>query len=284
MRAQFKNRVIYSTLLFLDNKICTRGEAYKNFGSKFYDVKDDYINYYTYGTPFRQFISDSSITGTTVMSGIYLNNSFITTGQSGFVGIDYNQGQVYFSNPVTGTLSGNYSVKDFNIILTNKPETTLLFETQYKLKPKTNQQITGLTSDQVPYPVIFVKNNGGTNEPLAFGGMDNTITNIRLLIMADSLFNLDAVCSIINDTRGLYIPLLSEQEVPFNVLGGFKSGSYNYNNLVSGKILAGQASFIHEVYVSNYRQNTYEEIRKLNPEVYVGIVELELESYRFPRI
>ena len=284
MTPQFTNQLISSFILWLDNLILKKGSAYTNVGYKFYDVSDIYNPYKTYASPFGQFVADSSITGATIISGVYLNNSFLTTGQSGFIGIDYNRGRVYFNTNITGTLSGNYAIKDFNIVLTDKPEEVILFETKYSVRPKTNQTITGLNEDQFNYPIIFVKNNGGQNEPLAFGGMDTTNIDIRLIIMTDSLFTLDAICSILKDSNRLYIPLISAQEMPFNALGGFKSGSYNYNSLISGKIDNQLATYITNVYVSKYQQNTYQEIRNINPTVYTALVDYATETYRFPRL
>ena len=76
--------------------------------------------------------------------------------------------------------------------MTNKAEQELLFETKFKIRPKTTQVETGLHPNQSTYPAIYVKNMGGENRPWAFGGMDNTVINTRCIVLSDSAFKLDA--------------------------------------------------------------------------------------------
>ena len=74
MKAQFDNKVMSSLYLWFDHTLLKEGEAFTNYGSKFYPVNNLYQGYYTYGTPFRQFVADSSIDGATILSGVYLDN------------------------------------------------------------------------------------------------------------------------------------------------------------------------------------------------------------------
>jgi hypothetical protein len=96
MKAQLDNILMSSMIMWMDNILLTKGEAFQNYNSKFYPVTNIYNGFYTYGLPFKQVVSDSSITGANLLSGVYVNNSLITVGQSGLSGINPNNGQVYF--------------------------------------------------------------------------------------------------------------------------------------------------------------------------------------------
>ncbi len=199
MQPQLNNKVISSFLLFLDNKITSNGVAYTNYGSRFYSIPSNLGGISTYSCGFQPLVSDSSISGAVVMSGIYLNNSFLTTGQSGFLDINYKKGCVYFSSPVNGTLSGNYAIKDYNFSLTNDSEISLLFENKQYLRPKIGQTPTGILNDEYTYPVMYIRENGGENQEFAFGGLKETYYNIRIITIADSQFLLDATNSLLRD-------------------------------------------------------------------------------------
>ena len=177
-------------------------------------------------------------------------------------------------------MSGSYSVKDFNVYLTNENEEELLFETQFDLRPKVSQTPTGLASEKQTFPAVFIKNNGGTNEPFAFGGMDNTILNARMIALADSAFNLDAVCSILKDRAHHQIPVLTAGTLPFNALGGLKEDCFNYTGLVA----TGAAShmYIANAYVSKVSPNR-QFYKNVNKDVFSAFIDFELEQPRYPR-
>ena len=281
MKAQYENKVISSTLLWIDHTITSKGSGYTNHGSEFYSVGSQWNGYFAYGAPYKQFVSDHSIEPNapidpTVMSGIYIDGAFTTTGNSDFVDIDYSNGHVYFSSDQAGkTLSGDYAVKDFNIYLTNKTDQELLFETKVEIKPKTTTNPNGLETDMITYPAIFLKNLGGRNEPFAMGGLDETITSVRAIILADSQFNLDAACSILKDRVRTNIQLVEENDYPFNALGGYKSSVYNYTGLAAN---SSSHVFINDVYVSQFNVDYISEIKNANPDVYSAIVDLDLRS------
>jgi hypothetical protein len=286
MLPQFDNKAMSSVLLWLDNALLTKGAAYTNFGSKFFKVRDVFDNCFTYGLPFKQIIADSSITGATVMSGIYINNVPISKGTSGLIDINYDQGHVYFSGNVdSSVLSGNFAVKDFNIYLTNEPEEKLLFETKFEIRPKTTRELTGLAPNTRTFPAIFLINNGGFNEPFAFGGLDSTHFNVRLVVLADNQFNLDAVCSILRDKCRTNIVMLSPEDLPFNHYGGIKSGQYDYPSITEPKTDSSEWLYISNVNISrfSYQSVVMSEVRDLNPSIFPALIDLELEAVRLPR-
>ena len=279
MKSQFDNLVTSSMVLFLDHKICSEGEGFTNYSGLVYSINNSYFSYETYALPFKQIIADSSISGANIMSGVYINNSFTTIGNNGLVGINHYRGQTYFTGIINGTLSGKYAIKDFNIYLTNKPEEEILFQTQFQIRPRTPQSITGLADNAETIPCIFIKNNGGENEPFAIGGIDNTRVDIRCIVLADNLYNLDAACSILRDTAHEYIYTISSNELGLDNLGNFSSGHYNYKSIVNNKINTSDKLYIEEVRVSkipNFGSNTI----AYNNSIFSAFIDFTLRKIR----
>lgn len=282
MKPQFENILMSSMILWFDHTLVKKGEAFSNHTSEFYPITNIFNGYYTYGAPFRNLIRDESITGANIISGVYINSSFITTGQSGLVAINADQGQLYFDTDQSShTISGYYAVKDYGIYLTNENEEKILFETKFNLNPKTIENPTGLPINAQTYPAVYLKNNGGNNEPLAFGGLDTTNINVRAIVISDSIFSMDALTSIFKDVSRTYIPLIQPNEMPFNSLNGLKSG-YNYDLLTTGRAGSSNSVYIKNVYISKNVVNR-SQYQDLNPEAISSFIDFELEIYRYPR-
>ncbi len=283
MKAQFDNTVMSSFFLWFDHTLLKKGEAFTNYSSNFYKVDDLYQGYHTYGSPFRQFVSDCSVDNATIISGVFVNGVYKDRSISSFTGINYSQGQAYFEeNQGTNVVSGDYSIKDFSIFLTNQSEEKLLFETQFTLSNRVGANPTGLPPNTKTYPAVFIKNKGSQSDPFAFGGLDMTNMEVRAIVLSDSQFNLDAISSIFMDEVRHYIPLIDESEQPFNSLGDIKDAPtcYDYNDLTAGKIAGNNDVFIKEVSVSKIGGVSYAGIQNLNPNVYMGLVDFELEKAR----
>lgn len=285
MRPQYDNRITSSLLLYVDNLLLTKGESYSNVTTRFYPNDSLFGGYYAYASPYKQIIADASITGATIMTGVYLGGTFIGTGQSGFAAIDYYNGQLYFTTPVPTSvpISGTYSTKEFNVVLTDEPEDYLLFETKYSQKPRVTQTISGLQNDSLPYPIIFIKNNSSNNEPFAFGGTDETRSFFRLVVMADSQFAIDAVNSIVRDQTRSYVPIFNDNEFPFNALG--HTTGYNYTGITNNKVLNDSAAYIDDTFSAKFNASHYsQQFREINPYVYTSIIDIELTKIREPRL
>lgn len=282
MVPQFNNNVLSSFKLFLENKLLTKGLAYTTTTSKFYDVHDKYNGYYAYAAPFQPIIADRSIPGATIMSGVYLDNTFITTGQSGLFNIDYDRGLLLFTSGIgNDRISGTYSFADYNVRLTSDPDSSLLFFNKYDLKQKVSQTITGVEPFNTTYPVIFIRDNGGGNEPFAFGGLNTTTVNVRVVVITDSAFALDATNSILRDMKETHMPLLSGAEFPYNAYGGLKSGYYNYTGLTENRvpIVAGYIAYSD---VNKFLQNVKTDVKMMPNNLYVSFADVGLEFYRYP--
>ena len=252
MIAQFENKVMSSFALFVDNRILTRGQAYTNHSGLFYtDRKNLYNSYYSYTSPFKQLVSDRSISGANVMSGVYVDSSFT-------------QSNVHINH-----------YNDFNVSLTSAPEQELLFETKFALRPKVNQTLTGLDSDQQTFPSIFLKNMGGKNEPYALGGEDNTIIKTRAIIISDSAYKLDAATSILRDCAYDQFKIINPSDLPFNALGlPATGGGFNYTGTTGNY----EKSYIGKTTVTSNIPRFSD--NNVNYNIYASFVDFELETPR----
>lgn len=286
------DHLLNSSLLFWTrNLIEGKGQAYISGSGWFYDTQEVYGGRFSYSSPYKPFVADSSIGGASIITGIYLDNIFITTGVSGLTGIDYNRGAVYFisgityaNNPAHTRLSGNFSVSEFSYKLTNEPEENLLFETKYSLKPKTNQTVTGLGPSDMTFPIIFFKSNGSRNNVFALGGIEETINSFRLVILAESQYQLDGATSLLRDKTRAILPLLTGiSEIPFNAYGGYSGPIYNYNTTFTGKFSTSNSATISDIRVTRIVGQGLTELRKINPTVFAGLVDVDVSSIRRPK-
>ena len=270
-------------MLWFDHEITSEGLAYTNYTGRFYPINNKFSNIYTFASPYQPMVYDSSILGANIISGVTISGVFISTGFSGLNNINYERGQVYFNNNIANSapISGSFAIKDFHVKFATDSEERILFETKHNLRPKFNQTITGINSNETTYPVIYLRDNGGRNEEFALGGLDNSEYNIRAIIIAKSQFDLDATLSICRDSSRKFVPLLSEQDMPFNEFGGLKSGVFNYDNLFSIK---PKECFISDVYVSKLYEGVKSETNAINTDMFVGFVDFSLSIHRYPRL
>jgi len=282
MKAQWDNKLISSFYLWFNHTMLEKGEAFQNTSSYFYSTNQKYNGLYAYACPFNQLVSDSSITGATVMSGVYLNGNFITTGTSGFHGVDFEHGRVYFTGalPAGTKVSGNYAFKEVNIVLTNENEQKLLFETKYNPRPKLGQIPTGLFTNELTYPVVFLTDMNSVNKPFAFGGLDNSVFEMGAIMLMDSKFNLVAMNSLFKDRARTLIPVFEANEFPYNVYGELKSGIYNYTTMASGR----SEAFLESSLISSFNPILINRVLDANPNIFFGVIEFELSSQRYPRL
>ena len=288
MKPQFDNQIMSSLLLWFDNKLLTKGQAFQNTTGQFYSVSDEYYGYNTYASTYSQIVSDASVSGVTIPTGLYAGNTLVNVGEGGSDGlyaIDYNNGRSYWSGAQYSAVTGSFSIKDFNVFLTNSTEDEILFQTQYTNRNEISTVVpTGLERGTKTYPVVYIKNNGSFNEPFAFGGQDNTVMNVRAIVIADSQFEVDALGSLFRDQKTTNIPIFEASEMPFNQFGYYKDGvQYNYTGITNGKSDAQQI-FLEDVSVARFDRVLENEVRKFNPNVYSTLIDFELNKIRFPRL
>lgn len=265
--------------MMVDHKVSVKGEAFENVSGQLYPAnKNLYQGYHTYASPFEQWVGDISVTGANIATGVFLNNIHVGIGVSGLASINYEQGQVYFSSalPSSTSVTASYSIKEVNVYLTEESEEKLLFFTKYTTRPKTAQSITGLPTDAITIPAIFLKIDGGRNDPFCLGGTDRKVTDIRGVIITKSAYELDAIGEILKNMSRLSCPLVDEG-VKFGALG-YTGVAYSYTGLATGT----DSPFIRNA--DFIKTPTSSSFRELNPELRKGIVDFELETYLDPRV
>src|SRR6478736_1691754 len=195
MIPQYNNNLSASFYLWLDHEICSIGQAYQNFSGLLYPTTDpNFAGYNKFGSPFRQWVCDSSIENANIPSGVYNGNTFIPRGTSG-LHIDYgnmlgeNGGRVISSGIPSGTtgLSASYCIKDFNIYYTNIDEAYLLFDLAPTLPDQSQlgfQPTGALFYKDQPYPSIYFKFEDSQDDGFAFGGLDTTKQEVRCVILS----------------------------------------------------------------------------------------------------
>ena len=109
MKPQFDNQIMSSMLLWFDNKLLTKGEAYQNTTGQFYSVSDEYYGYNTYASTYSQIVSDFSVAGASgiIPTGLYAGNTFAEVGSNNLHAIDYNNGRSYWSAAQTSDVTGS---------------------------------------------------------------------------------------------------------------------------------------------------------------------------------
>ena len=288
MKPQFDNQIMSSFLLWFDNKLLTKGEAYQNTTGEFYSVSDEFYGYDTYASSYSQLVSDVSVSGVVIPTGLYVGNNLVNVGEGGSDGlyaIDYGNGRSYWSGTQSSNVTGSFSIKDFNVFLTNSTEDEILFQTQYTNRNEISTVVpTGLEAGTKTYPVVYLKNNGSFNEPFAFGGQDNTVMNVRAIVIADSQFDIDAIGSLFRDLKTTNISIFEASEMPFNQFGYYKNDvQYNYTGVTATKD-ESKSIFLEDVNVARFDRVLENEVRKFNPNVYSTLIDFELNKVRFPRL
>jgi len=232
MLAQQDNKLISSFLLMIDHTVQSKGEAYTNISGQFFYIYSPYENTTMFSSPYKQLCNDTSISGANIMSGVFVNNSFIEIGQSGLQSINHYEGIVTFTGNYISPddyISANYSIKDINVKLTNQPEWKLLSDTKFIINNQYPQSITGLSPETEIIPAIFIRTKLQENAPFALGGIDNNTIKIRAVIITDDEFHKIAICNILKNLNYHYIPMIVS--TPFDSLGNSTGINYNYNNL-----------------------------------------------------
>ena len=127
-----------------------------------------------------------------------------------------------------------------------------------------------------PIPVSYVRIDNEQNEQIGLGGDDSRKKNIVLTILAENEFQLSSLKGHIVDKTFSYIPILNQNELPFDNFYRLKSGFY-YTGLVP-KIGLGGGAYISDVTVYNFDSNVMSELRKINPDIYSSIINLTVEQ------
>lgn len=281
MKPQFQHELTTSFMLWADNFITDKAEAFQNYVSPLYPMGvDDQLGdaFVTYSSPHKQWVFDESIDGANVPSGIYNNGVRLERGDSGLI-LDFDDGRVILDSSFGAnntTLSGQYSVKEFNWYITNQTEEQLIIESKFDSNGRFKQDLSGIAPHTQVIPAIFVNPELIENEPFAFGGEDKTTTNIRCVVFAENTYQLDGALSVFTDAKNEVFKKLDYADYPLTEYGDITG--FNYKDLVNSK--ANNFFHIEEARASKLSDRVS---KNVDESLFVGFIDFEITNLRFPR-
>ena len=297
MKPQFDHKVLSSFYLWFDDRITRFAEAKEtNISQQFYyssDAIDVPSNQVVYYSPDRQFVSN----GLSVPDGVHIKGgsfgssyTFVQQQPNTATGlmIDHDQGRVILNSGVGTTLeiSGNFDRKTLNTYITNESEEELLLNTDFLLADQDDetflQSINGLGSLNYTLPAAFLSYNSSVNKPFALGGMQDTRSNVRAVVVANDNFTLDATLSLFRDSTEVCVPIFEFEEFPFGEYFHIKSPPYDYESLYNSKAGNGNHMFLENVTCSKLL-DTASSATNIPRNMRIGFIDFELSTPRLPK-
>jgi|TARA_R110002110_G_scaffold117474_1_gene290432 hypothetical protein len=281
MKALYQHVLLNSFYLWFDNFLTKKGSAYKNYRTDLYHYTDERVqNKVVFGSPYKQWVYDKNITDAVVNPLISGDSGAIAEGTSGLT-FDFDNGRVLFDSDFnTGNnISGNFTVKDFNVYIANQTEETMITEGKYKTNSRYGRTLTYVPPYDQATPAAFLSLGATTNEPFAFGGIDNTITDITAVIFAENIYQLDGALSVMADSAESVFGNIPFTGSPLTEYGDVKSEystGYDYANVASD----GDYYMINKVNVSKVSDSSN---KTIPVDLFVGFVDFEVYKYRMPR-
>ena len=104
MKPQYQHEVLTSFMLWFDNHLLTKGEAYSNKTGTLHYFDDSRLpdSYKAYASPYKQWVNDSSATGST---NPIIPTSFMGSGRNDGVIFDFENGRIIETGGNFGTSS-----------------------------------------------------------------------------------------------------------------------------------------------------------------------------------
>jgi hypothetical protein len=229
--------------------------------------------YKIFGSAYKQWVYDSSITGANVPSGVYVNSVFTPRNTNRH--IDFLNGRVIYSGVNSGAnVTGSFAVKDFNIYFSNENEEDLILENNLK----SNEKIPWSGSTYLPpydnaLPAIYINTDSIANVPFSFGGEDETKAFIKCVVFADDPYSLDGALSLFADSKNRSFKQKDFTQYPLNEFGDVKTPPYTFENVSN----ASAELLIDDVAVSKFKDT-----RGVSKS-YIGFLDFDIIKYRYPR-
>tara|TARA_R110000772_G_scaffold249040_2_gene363211 strand:+ start:477 stop:1325 length:849 start_codon:yes stop_codon:yes gene_type:complete len=281
MKPQYKHELMTSFLLWFDHELLQEGEAYSNKTGQLYSKPDSRIpdSYSAFQSNYKQWVSDSSVTGTTnpVIPTEFNGNS----RSNGFI-FDFENGRIIETGGATIStdITGTFAVKDFNVYLTNETEEDLILENKFQINSRYGDlSMSGIDAYDKVVPAIFLNSEYMRNEGFAFGGEDLTKNIIKAVVISDSEYQLDGALSIFADTARKTFSKIPFSDHPSTEYGDIKGGTYNYLSL-SNSHSSEIPYFIEDVTVSKFSERAQS---RLPGNLKVGFIDFDVSTSRFPR-
>lgn len=286
MNVGFDHDLLSSLYLWFDDRLNYFAEAYQpsiTHTFEYVDTLDVPSNYHAYYSPYRQLVSASDKVAV---------NSFVTIGGVNVVDkngiyIDYNNGRVLVDTSIYGTsktlvITGDFAYKTVNTYITDETEENVILNSDFIISPANQTYLQtrgGFSSKIYTVPAVFLTLANSENKPFAFGGLDNTVTNVRVVVVADSNYTLDGILSIIRDSARSCFSLIDFENFPYGEFSHIKSHPYKYEDLSNA---SSDKCFIEEVVASKLTDRSRERITS-SKDYKIGFLDLQVSKPRNPR-
>lgn len=266
--------IISSFKEYIHFSLVNQLEAYRNVNAPLF-LTSPARSFYgkdVYGSPYAQWLYDSSVSGAQIPSGV----GSLNRGVSG-LSIDFKNGRVLVNTgvPITGSIP--VSLPDFNIYVTTTPIQKIFIENKFEYAPYLKQPTGAIKADSIIAPCIFVSYNSTENKPIQLGGVESTNFSVQVSVFADNLQHLMGVQKIVRDMSDRVFPSLSS--TPFNELNDLKSGYWNYNSLMQTN--GNQDNLIH-INDTSFRILDLDYVNDKYPNILVGVGNVSLFKFRVP--
>lgn len=280
MISQFDNNLNMSFYLWAENRMANLAQAYVNTTLPFYYAPDSRLppQLLSYSSPFKQFVYDSGVSGAVIINSVS-GSAGVLTRTSGIY-IDYDNGRVIVpaSLGTNLTLTGSMAVKAINIYQPNETEEFIITQGKFFFNPRYIGTATGggVPPYQMATPAMFINTLHSDDQAFALGGLDDTTTTMSISVVAESNFQLNATLSLMRDARYKYFPLLNVSQDPINQWGDLVGGTgFNYTTVTQTFGNPGQLVYIKSVKTSKVSDRV-----KMNPEYFVGLIDIECSYVR----
>lgn len=296
MKPQYQHELMTSFFLWFDHELLQQGEAYSNKTGQVYSGSDTRLpdSFTPFQSNYKQWVNDSSITGEInpiigSTESIFSNLPGIEArlSRTNYI-FDFENGRLVHTGSASSalgpqggpiTITGTFAVKDFNVYLTNETEEDLIIENKFKLNSRYGTPtMSGIEPYDQVTPAIFLNVEFSRNEGFALGGMDQTKSTIKAVVLADNDYQLDGALSIFADSARKTVPKIPFSGHPSTEYGDIKGGSYNYTGLAAS--YTDGSFFIDDVTVSKFSQRAQTSIPG---DIKVGFIDFEISTERFPR-
>ena len=277
MKPQFQHKLATSFMLWFENFLFKKSEAYSIQTGKFFHYVDDRVpsSFETYGSSFKQMIYDSSLSNVYIPTGLYVNSNFVKFNNETKI-FDFDNGRFISNQYATGVLiSGTFTVKDVNIYYTNDTEEKIVINVQEKINQSVANKHEFYSPVEQKLPAIYLSNETMKNVPFAFGGLNETITKAKAVVLANNSYDLDCILSIFGDSYTENIPFCDLQSHPLNEMGNLKTGYYSYKDI--------EHQYLEKVFVKDVNTSKLTDKVKQNllKDLYIGFIDFDLSSYRY---